>query len=174
MLTVGTNSYVTLLEAEAYFASRIDTAAWSSASELIKEQALTTAANMLNEVVWIGVATSDTQVLAFPRTGSYVEPVLGKEVDLNPLVIPPRIKNANCEQAYQLLNNDGLLDQTGTVSKLKVDVIELEGLDKYTSAPPRFSTTAQNFYYPLTMEGCSDLARKYKTGSSGRSWWVAN
>lgn len=174
MLTVGTNSYVTLAEANAYFENRLDVAAWESADDPTKEKALTTAAMMLNEIIWVGVATSDTQQLAFPRIGEYLEPVLGKVVTLDPAVIPNRIKASQCEQSYQLLNNDGLLDEKGTVSKIKVDVIELEGLDSQTSTAPRFSSTAENLYYPLTMDGCDALMRKYKGGGSGNMWWRAN
>lgn len=172
MLTVGTNSYVTLAEADAYFLDRVDAAAWTAADNTLKEQALITAARMLNEIIWVGVAASDSQVLGFPRNGEYLEPILGKIVQLDPAVIPQRIKAANCEQAYQLLNNDGLLDDTGTVSKLKVDVIELEGLDGEAATAPRFSTTAQTYYYPLTQDGYAALSRKYLGG--GNTWWRAN
>lgn len=173
MLTVGTNSYLTVDEANAYFADRVDAAAWTSADVPLKEQALVTASRMLNELIWVGVASADTQKLAFPRIGEYLEPILGKVVQLDSAVVPDRIKAATCEQAYQLLNNDGLLDDTGTVSKLKVDVIELEGLDSSAAQAPRFSSTAESYYYPLTADGCDSLMRKY-SGSGNNTWWRAN
>jgi hypothetical protein len=174
MLTINTDSYVTLAEAETYFLSRIDTAAWTAGTPEQKEQSLATAARMLNELIWVGVATSDSQLLAFPRNGEYLEPILGKVIQLNPAEVPRRIKDAQCEQAYHLLNNDGLLDNTGTVSKIKVDVIEISGLDSTTAPPPRVSVAAESTYYPLTMEGCSTLSRKYSSGGYGRTWWRAN
>jgi hypothetical protein len=102
-----------------------------------------------------------------------MDPVLGKLVTLNGAQIPQRIKAANCEQAYQLLNNDGLLDETGRVSKIKVDVIELSGLDSNSALPPRFSLTAQSLFYPLTMEGNTALIAKF-AGSGTNAWWRAN
>ncbi len=173
MLEVGKNSYISVADADTYFLGRVDAAAWTSADNQMKEQSLITATRMLNEIIWVGVAASDLQTIAFPRIGSYLEPVLGKVVELDPVVIPQRMLAATCEQAYQLLNNDGLLDETGSISKLKVDVIELEGLDGESALPPRFSTTAENYYYPLTMDGNAALQRKY-TGSGGNAWWRAN
>lgn len=173
MLTVGVDSYISLVDAEAYFSLRVDAAAWTSSSDTEKEKALATAASLLNEIIWVGVAASDSQVLAFPRTGEYMDPVLGKLVTLDGAQIPQRIKAANCEQAYQLLNNDGLLDETGRVSKIKVDVIELSGLDSNSALPPRFSLTAQSLFYPLTMEGNTALIAKF-AGSGTNAWWRAN
>ena len=173
MLTVGVDSYISLVDANTYFNTRVDAAAWTASSDSEKEKALATAAALMNEIIWVGVAASDSQVLAFPRAGDYMDPVLGKAVTLNPAQIPQRIKAANCEQAYQLLNNDGLLDETGRVSKIKVDTIELSGLDSYGSLPPRFSLTAQNLFYPLTMEGAAALITKYAaTGTN--AWFRAN
>jgi len=172
-LTVGVDSYISLVDANTYFNLRADAAAWTSASDSEKEKALATAAMLMNEIIWVGVAASSSQVLAFPRIGDYLDPVLGITVTLNPAVIPQRIKAANCEQAYQLLNNDGLLDETGKISKIKVDVIELSGLDSSIASPPRFSLTAQNLFYPLTMEGANALLNRY-SGSGSFMWWRAN
>lgn len=173
MLTVGVDSYISLVDANTYFNTRVDVAAWTASSDPEKEKALATAAALMNEIIWVGVAASDSQVLAFPRAGDYMDPVLGKVVTLNTAQIPQRIKAANCEQAYQLLNNDGLLDETGRVSKIKVDTIELSGLDSNESLPPRFSLTAQNLFYPLTMEGAAALNIKY-SGTGTNAWFRAN
>lgn len=173
MLTVGVDSYISLTDADTYFSKRSDSDAWNNASDPDQEQALATAARLMNEIIWVGVAASSSQVLAFPRSGEYTDPVLGELVTLDPVVIPTRIKAANCEQAFQLLNNSGLLDETGQISKLKVDVIELEGLDTKGSLPPRFSSTAENLFYPLTMDGAAALAAKY-AGTGGNMWWRAN
>lgn len=173
MLTVGVDSYISLVDANTYFNTRVDVAAWTNSTDPEKEKALATAASLMNEIIWVGVAASDSQVLAFPRAGDYMDPVLGKVVTLNTAQIPQRIKAANCEQAYQLLNNDSLLDQTGRVSKIKVDTIELSGLDSNDALPPRFSSTAQNLFYPLTMDGAAALASKY-SGTGTNAWFRAN
>ncbi len=123
-LSKGTNSYVTVAEANSYFENRLDVAAWTEASEAVKAQALVTATSVLNDQKWIGTAISDSQKLAFPRSGSYFDPRLGYEVYLTDEV-PDRILNATYEMAYHLLNNDGVLDDTGSVSNLQVGQISL-------------------------------------------------
>jgi len=163
MITVGENSYVSVADADAYFTSRIDAAAWSAADDVLKQQALVTASFMLNELSWIGVATSDVQQLAFPRVGSYFEQILGRVVRLDANAIPNRIKNATYEQAYQLLNNDGLLDDSGTLDEIKVDVIELKGLSSGSAQPNRFSTTARRQFEPLLDQS-----------GVRNGWWRAN
>lgn len=124
-LTKGTNSFVSLVEAKSYFEDRLDVAAWTAADDTSKSQALVTATNILNQLDWVGIAVSETQNLAFPRTGSYYDPKVGYDI-LLPSDIPPRISSATFELAYHLLNNDGLLDDTGTVSSVSISSISLE------------------------------------------------
>lgn len=159
-LVVGTNSYVDVDTAEAFFSDRLDVAAWVSADSTMKAQALVTASQMLNAVSWLGEAASESQLLAFPRSGSYLDPMLGKLVTLDSNVVPQRIIQATMEQAYHLLNNDGLLDSNGTPSRIKVGPIELEGMR--SSAPPLFSQAAKRIYGPLVSPFVST------------TWWRAN
>jgi hypothetical protein len=155
-LAKGINSYVTRLEADAYFADRLDVDAWTSASESQKEQALITATGTLDEKAWTGVAISDTQALAFPREGNYFDPKLGYETALDG--VPARILKATCELAYHLLNNDGLLDDTGSVTSLSVGSISLN----IKSTPGKFPPVVTAAINPLLKNG-------------GRlSWWRAN
>jgi hypothetical protein len=128
-LTKGTNSYVDVSEADAYFDTRMDAAAWGLASTSLKEQALVTATSILDDLYWVGTVVSETQLLAFPRTGAYFDPKIGTLVSL-PDVCPDRIVRATFELAYHMLNNDGLLDENGTVQNLKVGTIELSDILK--------------------------------------------
>jgi len=124
-LVKGTNSYVDLAEATVYFTDRLDVDAWDIAADLEKEKALATATAMLDNMNWTGYSVSDAQPLAFPRSGEYFDPRVGTDVILNTTEIPLRIAKATYELAYHLLNNDGLLDDTGSVDSLEVGSIVL-------------------------------------------------
>lgn len=157
-LIKGTNSYVTVAEADTYFEGRLDAAAWMSASEDMKEQALITATSVLDNMEWTGVAVSDSQNLAFPRIGVYFDPRLGSEVTFDSLLTPKRVITATYEMAYHLLNNDGLLDDTGKVVNLEVGRIKLSNVSKPNTIP---STVKQSVKPMLNNMG------------SG-VWWRAN
>lgn len=133
-LSKGTNSYVTVEEATAYFADRIDAAAWTDASDSQKAQALVTATSLLDQLIWLGVATDSGQPLAFPRIGEYLDPRLGFAVAFKSPT-PDRIIKATYELAYHLLNNDGLLDETGRVDTLQVAGISLRNIRSTPKVP---------------------------------------
>ena len=156
-LSKGTNSYVTVAEADSYFEDRIDAAAWSAATTDQKSQALVTATSLLDEMSWTGIAVSDTQALAFPRSGTYFDPRAGTEVVLDNNV-PRRITQAVSELAYHLLNNDGLLDDTGGVVNLKIGSISLETISNPKSIP----ISVKRIIKPLLANAGSN------------AWWRAN
>lgn len=156
-LEKGVNSYVSVDEADTYFADRIDVAAWDNASDDQKVQSLVTATAILNEMDWIGVAISETQTLAFPREGVYYDPFLGKEIELSNS-IPSRIIKATHEIAYHLLNNDGLLDDTGTIRSLTLGQLSLDSIITPSKIP---SHTAK-------------LIRPLLRNRGSYSWWRAN
>lgn len=156
-LTKGLNSYATLVEADAYFSDRLDVAAWTDANVTLKEQALVTATNVLDELTWTGVAVSDTQTLSFPRSGSYFDPRIGTQVTLDNTV-PQRIIRATYELAYHLLNNEGLLDDTGTVQDVQVSSISITKVN----SPSLIPATVKRLIKPLLVNA----------GAS--TWWRAN
>jgi hypothetical protein len=123
-LSKGTNSYVTVEEANAYFVDRLDAAAWTDASAEQKAQSLVTATSQLDQLKWLGSVPDEAQPLAFPRNGEYLDPRLGFIVSFK-TPTPDRIIKATFELAYHLLNNDGLLDETGRVLTLEVAGIAL-------------------------------------------------
>ena len=157
-LVKGTNSYVDLTDANTYFADRLDVAAWDAADDTSKEQSLVTATTMLDNMDWTGAAVSDTQTLAFPRYGVYFDPRLGMDVVFDEASVPERIEKATYELAYHLLNNDGLLDDTGSVEHLTVGSIVLQNVRSTSKIP----SIVKGFIRPLLLN----------TGS--RSWWRAN
>lgn len=156
-LSKGVNSYVTVAEANAYFEDRLDVAAWVDAPDLERGKALTTATSMLDGLNWVGVAVSDSQTLSFPRSGIYFDPRIGLEVTLSEVNPPLRITDATCELAYHLLNNDGLLDDTGSIKDLSLGSINLSGI----RAASKFSSAVERLIKPL---------RRNTTNS----WWRAN
>jgi len=156
-LVKNTNSYVTREEANTYFADRIDVAAWTSASDAQKDQALVTATSLLENLKWTGIAISESQSLSFPRSGSYFDPKLGYTTTL-PATVPDRVIKATFELAYHLLNNDGLLDDTGTVTNLSVGQISLNIRTEASTIP----SSVKRLINVLLQQG----------GSS--SWWRAN
>lgn len=156
-LVKGVNSFVDLAEAELYFEDRLDAAAWMDGSELQKTQSLVTATAILDLREWTGIAVSDSQALAFPRKGSYFDPRSGRDVSFKDS-IPDRIVKATFELAYHLLNNDGLLDDTGSVIDLQLGNISLKEIRSPTQIPNHVYRSIR----PMLSNGGSSL------------WWRAN
>ena len=167
-LELGINSYVSLEDAETYFANRLDAGAWSDADDILKEQALVTAANQLNLTRWIGTIVDESQSLAFPRVGYYFEPMFNRVAYLDGTIVPNRIIAANMEYAYHLLNNDGMLDSAGSPDRIKVDVIELEGLQASSASVPTMSSTVTELINPLRYENGIASANR-----PANAWWRA-
>lgn len=181
-LVLGVNSYATLDEADLYFENRIDVAAWTAASDDSKEQALIGATSFIDMLSFAGYTTEETQNLAWPRVGGVSLPSRGRDLTFSSTYewvtiadsdnfdtalkgLPYEIqliKKATFEQAYHLLNNDGLMDDTGeTPDSITVGPITLTGLGSRGSAP-----TA-----PKTV---SSLLAPLRSNYPGRIWFRSN
>lgn len=91
------NSYASVAQADAYFAARPRSTAWTGLTDDQKGQFLIHATRILDaSVVWSGEALSEAQALAFPR---YPDELESAEV---PAVIPV----AEYELAYLLIGRD--------------------------------------------------------------------
>lgn len=156
-LTKNVNAYSSVVEADSYFENRLDAAAWTDADATEKSKALITATSLLETMSWTGEVVSESQPLAFPRSGDYFDPRLGTTAKLT-AEVPKRIIEAQYELAYHLLNNDGLLDSTGSVTALKIGTIDLSEIRN----PPKIPSHVSRLIRPLLISG----------GSS--SWWRAN
>jgi hypothetical protein len=88
-LIVGTNSYIDVDEAQAYFDNRLYSDAWTNASQEDKSKALITASSRIDNVPVMGIKKIYSQPLEFPR---YFETDVSQNV-----------KNAVCEEALALL-----------------------------------------------------------------------
>ena len=183
-LVLGVNSYVTSAEADVYFTDRLDVAAWTAASDVMKDQALVTASQWLDTFRYAGYATSATQNLSWPRTGSYADSSRGRviafdstytftELDTSsgetfwtalaalPLEIQ-RLKKGVFEQAYHLTHNDGLFDTTGQPStstsatdRITVGSITISGGSTTATTVPTRSDVTIQFIRPLLQHGGS-------------------
>lgn len=88
-LIAGTNSYVTVQEADEYLAVAYRPDAWTEASEADREAALIEATRQIDRQPLRGARAAADQPLAFPRVGQ--------------AEVPEAVKQAVCEQALFLL-----------------------------------------------------------------------
>lgn len=117
-LVVGTNAYLAVADATAYFADRLHSAAWTSASEADKAAALVTASRAVDGLPLQGRVVLTSQAMAFPRlmwtsnndalSGTYgVASAFYDEGQVYPCWVdigtPQAVKDATCEEALFLL-----------------------------------------------------------------------
>lgn len=158
-LVVGVNSYVDVETADLYFTDRLDAAAWTDADETLKGQALVTATSVLDDMKWAGAMDDAEQALAWPRTGYYFDPRAGGQQSLDGVLASARLAKACEELAYHLLNNDGLLDDTGGVDTLSLGGLELKGVVDASEVPD----TVHRLVKPLLLNS-----------GVNSSWWRNN
>ena len=107
-LEVGTNTYVSAEDANAYFDTRLNSETWIAASEDDKAKALIMAARTMNEFRYVGRRVTSIQKLAFPRVDTNVVLSEGDLIIYAGLLteIPDEVKYAQCEQAIYLLDGE--------------------------------------------------------------------
>lgn len=141
------NSYVDLDGANAYFTDRVAQAKWAAATDDEKRRALIQATRELDAYVqWMGIATTTTQALAFPRMG-LVDPDTNRLLDDR--AIPNRLVWATCEQAAAILAGDRAsaenAAQVARLSKLVAGPVELEFAGGTAPARPTLIPSAFQF-----------------------------
>jgi hypothetical protein len=156
-LVKGVNSYSDVTEADEYFGDKLDVDAWMSAVVLQKEQALMTATAIFEDLPWIGRILDVTQTLAHPRVGCYFDPRLGTNVVLDGTT-PRRVIVGCFDLAYHLLNNDGLMDNTGSVIDFAIGDVKLDKI----RAPSKIPLHVKKHIRCLLKNGGSN------------NWWRAN
>ena len=111
------NSYVSVADADVYFATRPRSTAWTALSTDDKGAHLIHATRILDaSTVWEGTRMSQTQALEFPRTPD----------DFSSAAVPDPIITALCELAIALVSSDitGSADQD-PLKEIKVGPITL-------------------------------------------------
>lgn len=117
------NSYASLVEADAYHASRAHNAEWTAATVAEKEVALQWAARLLDQERWLGHRSDELQRLRWPR--AYVIDPDGYVID--PDIVPRFLKEAQAELALLLLRADRTAESgTEGFSRIKVGSLELD------------------------------------------------
>lgn len=96
------NTYVSLTDANTYFAERPFSTAWTSQlDDDVKARALIAATRRVDQMIFEGYKTTDTQRLQWPR--DVVEDPDREGWVLDNATIPRRVKNAVCEIALTYL-----------------------------------------------------------------------
>jgi len=106
-LYVGTNSFVTLTEANEYYDGKLYADEWHGADDITKEKALKEACRRINRLAFKGEKADESQLLAFPRKMPFFNRigVIGFTTDTG---IPEAVKQAQCEEALALLRYGNL------------------------------------------------------------------
>lgn len=155
-LIKGTNSNVTVAEADAELANRLDASAWTSATLVRKAQSLITATGMLDELSWSGAVLDDSQGTAFPREGDFFDVAKGIIVSMNPT--PVRVEKATIELALHLLTNENVLDDIGRIRKLDTSSLGVTDIILPSRIPKRVR----------------DIVRPLLQRAGRNTWWRAN
>lgn len=82
-LSLTYNSYASVAEADYYFEDRMTVSSWTNASASDKEKAIVSATRMIDKEAFVGSATSSTQALSFPRRGSFMDPRIGYQIEMD-------------------------------------------------------------------------------------------
>lgn len=134
-IVVGTDTYLSIADADAYWSARSNST-WSDADDATKEKALIEATQYLDGAFsYIGTQIT-TNVLAWPRYEAFVRKGNFAGVTYDSETIPPQIKNACAEIALHALSARlvEVKERDGQVKREKVDVIEVEYLDRAPSS----------------------------------------
>lgn len=133
------DSYATVAEAQSYMDTLVSgTAAWADLTLAQKEGTLKTATRLVDlRYRWLRDPTyPGVQALGFPRTGLYLN-----SNPVNPLTIPPQIRDAISEFARQLATTDPATLITDVaaqgITRVKASSVEVEFSDKQERSGPR-------------------------------------
>ena len=161
--TVGgaaANSYCTLAFADTYHEDSLYGSAWVDVDDDQKTRALLSATRLLDEqFTFVGVATTRTQALKWPRFGVYdqggdtfgVIGINGYLVSSNE--IPLRLQQATAELAKWLLASDRSAEPKDS-----------EGVKRLVAGPVEVEFKDGNRGRPLIPEGVREMLRLWITG----------
>ena len=117
-------SYVSVANADDYFAVDLNAAGWTALTTEQKELQLGWATRFLDQkTTWKGSPATTVQALRWPRTGTYDR----DGVAIGGSVVPDEVAAATCELARWLLTNNPSAGQdVEYLRRVVVDVVEVE------------------------------------------------
>lgn len=129
-LVEGTDTYLTLADANTYWANRSNSD-WAAATDATKEKALREATQYIDGAFNFIGDQNPNNVLAWPRYNVFVTQGNFAGISFDSVTIPPQIKNATAELALDALSARlaPSADRGGAIKREKVDVIETEYMD---------------------------------------------
>jgi hypothetical protein len=123
-VTVGTDSYISVADANAYFDKRLNADKWAAASDDNKAKALIMAQIEMSFLRWYGDKSESTQALDWPRSGF-------SEIEEDE--IPQLVKSAQCEFALALLKED----LTNGSADAHISQSSVDGIGSFTYSESR-------------------------------------
>jgi len=159
------NSYQTVVAADEYHSLRGSPATWFDASAAEKRDALRQATFYVEDVYahrWLGWLVSNTQSLAWPRTGA-TDGITGQTYTA---AVPAKLKEAVCEIALRILAGTNIRPDiaagSGAVTSSSVSVGAISINDSYSSTPitqPKFPTVDSKLRGMLNWMPGSNMSR---------------
>lgn len=137
----------TVVDADTYFATRLNAEAWQSATPEVKLSALTTASVLLADY-------NHTRWLGRPLSAGFPFPAFMPGYSV--AVTPTRVKWALYEQALHLLINPSVLNEEESVESVVLGPVELTAIS----------------VLPVVPKFVVRLLAPY--ASHGKTWWRAN
>ncbi len=153
-LTVATDSYISVADADTYFGARLYATTWTGAASTDKEKALRMAAKALDRESYVGIISDPNQVQAWPRTGG--ADLEGRIIDA--AAIPQAIIDAQCELALRYLIEDPT-DDSGTLGVRSINAggvaISYDGRAPQRRLPDMVLTLIRSLLTPTGAAGAS-------------------
>ena len=114
---VSANSYISVADADAYFASTFKASVWDAATDESKIASLILATRLLdNNVNYYGDVAADTQALRWPRTSTFDK----DGVEYSDTAIPREFQNIVCDLAISLIENGGYTGSSNQFKQLNI------------------------------------------------------
>jgi hypothetical protein len=151
---IDANSYVTVAQADAFFAGELGTAAWDAlTTAAAKERALRAATTWLDRIeTYVGTRTTEVQALKWPRIAPRID-----EQFVEAYEMPPRLIRATCRLALGLLETGAQAPRAQREAvREKVGPIEIE----YATGSVSGETFVGLARYPLVLSELEGLTMR--------------
>ena len=137
------NSYITLAEAETYMEGRSNVSLWTAATDGEKDLALVEAQRWMTVKGWLGLRSTTTQALAWPRQ-DVINPDDPNADYYGTTTIPQRVKDAQAELALEFIKGGttdiSAFDSSGEIVEERVDVIAVKYAQGRATGMARYPT----------------------------------